>query len=109
MRVIEPEEAVGPVFVEGEPDLEPPEELAVEVLDEHEMAQDDVDCELVDESELDQELAEEAFDDLVHAGDESDDDPATSPDEFLCQGCYQVQPRRALADPVAVLCHACTR
>lgn len=108
MRVIDrPEEPTEPTFVEGEPELEPPEELAVEVLDELELLQDDVDCELMDESDLDTQLAEQAFDDLVHAADESRDDPTASPGEFLCHGCYQVRPRRWLADSEEVLCRTC--
>lgn len=108
MHVLDPTRDVpSPIFVEGEPELEPPEELAVEVLDETDMLADDVDCELIDEADLDQDTADAAFDDLVHAADESADDPRSWPDEFLCHGCFQVRPRGQLADPAAVLCRAC--
>lgn len=107
MRVADREgDGGGLHFVEGEPDLEPPEELCVEVLDEADLLQDDVDCELVDESDLDLDLADDAFDHLVHDGNE-DDDPTTSAEEFLCHGCFQVWPRAVLADPEAVLCRQC--
>ena len=95
-----------PVFVEGEPDLEPPEELAVEVLDEASRLRDDVGCELVDESELDAETADAAFDELVHRPDEDDADDG-SDGEFLCHGCFQVCLRTALAGPVDLLCRSC--
>jgi len=95
------------VFVEGEPDLEPPEELAVEVFDESGLLRDDVDCELVDETDVDEETADAAFDELVHAADEEADNPTWSPDEFLCHGCFQIIHRQLLADPSGPLCQHC--
>lgn len=95
------------VFVEGEPDLQPPEELALDVLDEAGLLHDDVGCELVDEIELEDQLAEDEFDDLVHSGDEADDDPELSPGEFFCHGCYQIHLRRLQGDPVGPFCRRC--
>lgn len=109
MRVIDRQgEVADPVFVDGEPDLEPPEELAVEVLDEAALLRDDLGCEMVDENDLDLDWADQAFDELVHAADEAAaDDPAAWLGEAVCRGCLQVLPRHAVADRAAGLCHAC--
>lgn len=108
MSVIDPTGPVpSPTFVDGEPELEPPEELAVEVLDEGELLHDDVDCELVDEADLDEELAQATFDDLVHAADDDRDDPDGWPADFRCTVCFQVRPRSQLGDPRAVVCRRC--
>ncbi len=110
MRVLARRASAPPTaFVEGEPDLEPPEELALEVLDEAGRFQDDIDCELVDERDLDTDTADEDFDTLVHRADESEDDPDGAAEEFTCHGCLQVCRRTALGDPVDLLCRRCAR
>jgi hypothetical protein len=112
MRVIDPIASApapspAPVFVEGEPDLQPPEELAVEVLDEDALLRDDADCELVDEDDLDGDAADQVFDALVHPSVDPGDDPDAWLGEFRCRGCGQVRPRHALADTDALICHRC--
>lgn len=105
MRVLARRSSAPPqAFFEGEPDLEPPEELAVEVLDEAERLHDDVGCELVDEADLDADTADTEFDDLVHGNDDTGDG---AEGEFLCRACLQVCLRSALADPVGQLCRSC--
>ena len=58
-------------FTEGEPDLEPPEELALSELDEQAQLEEELDNEDLLEQDVDEEDLEAALDDLVHA----DDDP----------------------------------
>jgi hypothetical protein len=60
-------------FTEGEPDLEPPEELAIAELDEQTMLEEELDNEELREEEVDEDTLEAALDDLVHATDEGDD------------------------------------
>lgn len=107
MRVVDIAMAPSPAFVEGEPDLEPPEELAVEVLDEGALLQDDADCELVGEDDLDGDAADRVFDILVHPAVDPGDDPGAWPGEFRCGSCGQVRPRHDLADAEAGICHRC--
>ena len=64
-------------FTEGEPDLEPPEELAIAELDEQAMLEEELDNDDVDEQDVDDDVLQDALDDLVHAGD----DPAAADDD----------------------------
>jgi hypothetical protein len=107
-------------FVEGEPELEPPEELAVEVVDENALLRDDVGCELVDESDLERQWADETFEELVHADDAAEDSdlldaPAddttdrSGTGEAVCWSCHLVLPARSFADPITRLCRRCSR
>ena len=59
-------------FTEGEPDLEPPEELAVVELDEETELEEDLDSRADLEDEVDQEVLESSLDHLVHDGDDED-------------------------------------
>ena len=64
-------------FTEGEPDLEPPEELAIAELDEQAMLEEEIDNDDVDEQDVDDDVLQDALEDLVHAGDDQaapDDD-----------------------------------
>lgn len=75
MRVVErvePEEH----FSEGEPDLEPPEELAVAELDDDTLLEEDLDSEIVLEQDVDEDTLEVTLEDLVHLDDEEEDDDA---------------------------------
>ncbi len=94
-------------FVEGEPDLQPPEELAVAELDEELMLEEDLDCELVAEEEVDQRLLQEMLEDLAHAADDLPSGNLVGPGEFLCRSCFQVRARTALADRFDQVCRAC--
>jgi len=69
-------------FTEGEPDLEPPEELAVAELDEQTMLEEELDNDDVDEQDVDDDVLQDALEDLVHAGD----DPAAPDDEGGASG-----------------------
>ena len=64
---------VEPHFTEGEPDLEPPEELAIAELDEQTLLEEELDNEDVLEQDVDEDTLEAALDDLVHAGDDPTD------------------------------------
>lgn len=63
-----------PHFSEGEPDLEPPEELAVGEIDEQTMLEDDLDNEDVAEEEVDEDLLTVTLEDLVHHDDADDEE-----------------------------------
>jgi len=71
-------------FTEGEPDLEPPEELAVGELDDETMLEEDLDNEDVLEEDVDEDVLEVTLEHLVHADDEidveEDADPGASGD-----------------------------
>ena len=54
-------------FTEGEPDLEPPEELAIGELDERAMLEEELDNEDLHEQDVDDDVLEASFEDLVHA------------------------------------------
>lgn len=72
MRVVErvePEEH----FSEGEPDLEPPEELAVAELDDDTLLEEDLDSEIVLEQDVDEDTLEVTLEDLVHLDDDEDE------------------------------------
>lgn len=64
-------------FSEGEPDLEPPEELAVGELDDDMLLEEDLDSEIVLEEDVDEDTLEASLDDLVHLGDDEDEDDDT--------------------------------
>jgi hypothetical protein len=80
VRVIERQDSRGDEhFTEGEPDLEPPEELAVLEIDEDALLEGELDNEAVLEDEVDLDVLEFSLDHLVHDGDsdsdrDSDDD-----------------------------------
>jgi hypothetical protein len=59
-------------FTEGEPDLEPPEELAVAEVDEETQLEEDLDSRVDLEDEVDVEILESSLDHLVHDGDETE-------------------------------------
>lgn len=58
-----------PHFSEGEPDLEPPEELAVGELDEDTMLEEELDNEDILEEDVDEEILSATLEHLVHIGD----------------------------------------
>jgi hypothetical protein len=67
MRVVEPVEEH---FSEGEPDLEPPEELALAELDEDAVLEEELDNEDVLEQDVDDELLTATLEDLAHKADD---------------------------------------
>jgi len=62
-------------FTEGEPDLEPPEELAIAELDDQAVLEEELDNEDLLEQDVDEDTLEAALEDLVHGGADVDDDP----------------------------------
>lgn len=93
-------------FSEGEPDLEPPEELAVDELDDDLALEEDLECELLREEDVDVQVLEQTLEQLAHAGDEIDD-PDLAADEFRCRSCGLVLHRRHLAQGDATVCAPC--
>jgi Domain of unknown function (DUF4193) len=69
-------------FTDGEPDLEPPEELAVLDLDDETVLEEDLDSRADLEEEVDEEVLESSLDHLVHDGDadEADAEADAGPD-----------------------------
>jgi hypothetical protein len=61
-------------FTEGEPDLEPPEELAVAEVDEESRVEEDLDRRADLEDEMDVDALEISLDHLVHDGDEVEEE-----------------------------------
>lgn len=61
-------------FFEGEPQLEPPEELAIGELDEEAVLEEELDNEDVLEEDVDDDVLAASLEDLVHVGDDEDDD-----------------------------------
>ena len=61
-------------FTEGEPDLEPPEELAVAEVDEESHLEEDLDRRADLEDEIDVDALEISLDHLVHDGEEEEDE-----------------------------------
>ena len=61
-------------FTEGEPDLEPPEELAVGELDDDVLLEEDLDSEIVLEEDVDEDVLEATLEDLAHLADDEDVD-----------------------------------
>lgn len=74
MRVVDlvPEEH----FSEGEPDLEPPEELALGELDDETMLEEEIDNEGIREEDVDDEVLTVTLEHLAHADDGDDDEDA---------------------------------
>jgi len=61
-------------FSEGEPDLEPPEELAIGELGEDAILEEELDNEDVLEQDVDEDTIEVTLEDLVHDGDDEEDE-----------------------------------
>ncbi len=61
-------------FVEGEPELEPPEELAIGDFDEEAQLEEGLDNEDVLEQDVEETLLEETLEDLVSAEDDDEDE-----------------------------------
>ena len=59
-------------FSEGEPDLEPPEELAVGELDDETLLEEQLDDEVVLEQDVDDDLLTVTLEDLAHLDDEEE-------------------------------------
>jgi hypothetical protein len=57
-------------FTEGEPDLEPPEELAIGELDDEAILEEGLDNEDLLEQDVDEDTLEETLEDLVHGSDD---------------------------------------
>ncbi len=98
MRVIERHERQGDEhFTEGEPDLEPPEELAVLELDEETELEEDLDSRADLEDEVDEEVLESSLEHLVHDGDEDEDvvdgvdSDGTMPSTLLLTGDLEIE------------------
>jgi len=68
-------------FTEGEPDIEPPEELAVTELDDVALLEEELDNEDVLEQDVEEDVLEETLEDLVHLGegDEGEEIEAEAP------------------------------
>src|ERR1700680_343250 len=61
-------------FTEGELDLEPPEELAIGELDDEAILEEELDNEDLLEEDVDEDILAASLEDLVHGGDEDDDE-----------------------------------
>ena len=61
-------------FTEGEPDLEPPEELAVAELDDETMLEEELDNEDIAEDDVDDDVLTATLEDLVHLDDDEVDE-----------------------------------
>jgi hypothetical protein len=61
-------------FFEGEPELEPPEELAIGELDEEAVLEEELDNEDVLEEDVDDDVLAASLEDLVHVADDDEDD-----------------------------------
>ena len=59
-------------FTEGEPDIEPPEELAVSEVDDVALLEEELDNEDVLEQDVEEDVLEETLEDLVHGADDDD-------------------------------------
>jgi len=68
-------------FTEGEPDIEPPEELAISELDDVALLEEELDNEDVLEQDVEEDVLEETLEDLVHHddGDEEVDEEPEAP------------------------------
>jgi hypothetical protein len=73
-------------FTEGEPDIEPPEELAISELDETAQLEEGLDNEDVLEQDVDETVLEETLEDLVHVDDDEDDEAPESPVGLVVAG-----------------------
>lgn len=96
-------------FTEGEPDLQPLEELAVEELDDDLVLEADLDFDRIGEDDVEDRLIAETLEALVHAGDEAEDGVEVPGDEFRCRNCGQVRHRTELVDARDRICRACSR
>ncbi len=67
-------------FTEGEPDLEPPEELAVLEVDEEALFEEDLDNQVDLEDEVDEDVLETSLDHLVHDGDGGEEEDGDGDD-----------------------------
>jgi len=107
-------------FSEGEPDLEPPEELAIGELDDESMLEEELDNEDLLEEDVDDDLLTVTLEDLIHVGDDEAMSGATRPgpaanglgtdvadDEFVCGACLLVKRRSQLGHADARLCRDC--
>jgi hypothetical protein len=70
LRLVERYELQEEHFTEGEPDLEPPEELALAELDEEQLLEEELDNEDISEDEVDEVTLELTLEHLVHQGDD---------------------------------------
>ncbi|MGH9029204.1 MAG: hypothetical protein ACRDV4_06265 [Acidimicrobiales bacterium] len=61
-------------FTEGEPDLEPPEELALGELDDEQLLEEELDNDDISEEEVDEVTLELTLENLVHQSDPDDED-----------------------------------
>lgn len=93
-------------LVEGEPDLEPPEELAMAEVDDDALLEEDLDTATVDEDDVDEERLAGTLEDLTHAADD-ELQAGEDTDELRCGGCGQIRPRAQFTDPAGGLCQRC--
>ncbi|HZU80663.1 MAG TPA: DUF4193 family protein [Acidimicrobiales bacterium] len=61
-------------FTEGEPDLEPPEEMAIGELDDEALLEEELDNEDIAEEDVDEDVLAASLEDLVHVADDEDDE-----------------------------------
>jgi hypothetical protein len=120
MRLMENEGAPEEHFTEGEPDLEPPEEMALGELDEEQLIGEELDNEDISEEDVDEDTLEVTLEYLVHQGDpDSSQVPARrhgalrghedpEDDEFVCRSCFLVRKRSQLADAGGLVCRECS-
>ena len=80
VRVVEPV-TQEQQFFEGEPDLEPPEELAVAELDEESLLEEELDNDDIGEEEVDDEVLTASLEVLIHMSDDADGDAGGDRDE----------------------------
>ncbi len=106
MRLIERPDRPEQHFSEGEPDLEPPEELCVAEVDADLALEEDLDCEALTEDDVEERMLEETLEELAHG---EDDHPgwATGPDEFRCRRCLQICHSAELEDVSRWECRSC--
>ena len=98
-------------FSEGEPDLEPPEELAVGEIDDDTILEEGLDNEDVQEEDVDDDLLSWTLEDLVHVGEDLEE-PATAfpaalagegPDEEDLVGVLEVEDLEDLEESLDLL------
>ncbi len=85
-------------FTEGEPDLEPPEELAIGELDDEAILEEELDNEDLLEQDVDEDTLEASLEDLVH-GNDADDDGV---DDAAVDGQVHLVPSTA-ATPIGIV------
>jgi hypothetical protein len=96
-------------FSEGEPDLEPPEEVAVDEWDDDLVLEEDLDCDIVQEEDVEDDVLQRTLEDLVHAADDSGVAGDLASDEFRCESCGLVLHRVHLAKGQTGSCRQCVR